>query len=294
MLSWSQAAGLGLGLAVLGLATRAWRPLRWAGPYLAEAAALAFLYAAWQLVLDALVTRTGGAVAHGRWVWDAERRLHLPSEAWFQRPWLAHTGWARAADVYYGAAHFTVMGLFLAWLFTRHRDRYPRARTTLLAATLAAAVIQAVPVAPPRLVAGLGVVDTARRLGQSVYGGHGLSDPGQLIAMPSDHVAWAALVALGAWTATRSRWRLLGVAHLLVTVVVVVATGNHYWLDAAAGLALTAGCWALVGWAYRRRAGEPAAAGPPGTGAPGPVAPGAGAPPVPVSLPRPWRAGARP
>src|SRR5579884_2029650 len=112
MLSWSQAAGLGLGLAVLGLATRAWRPLRWAGPYLAEAAALAFLYAAWQLVLDALVTGTGGAVAHGRWVWDTERHLHLPSEAWFQRPWLAHPGWARAANVYYGAAHFTVMGLF--------------------------------------------------------------------------------------------------------------------------------------------------------------------------------------
>jgi hypothetical protein len=241
VLSWSQALLLGAGL--LGAAAvlrRGPDRLGFAVDYLREAAGLCALYAAWQVVLDHLVVHTAGAVGHGRWVERVERDLHWPSEAWFQRPFLHHPILGRASDVYYGAAHFTVMGICLAWLFARHRDAYRRARGRLVLVTMAAALIQAVPVAPPRLVAGAGVVDVARRLGQSVYNPGGLSDPGQLIAMPSVHVAWAGLVALSVVQATRSRGRWSGPLHLVVTVAVVVGTGNHWWLDGAAALALVA------------------------------------------------------
>ena len=241
MLTARQALLLGLGLlAGAALVRRGPTPLRWAAAYLREAAVLSGLYAAWQVVLDHLATHTAGAVGHGRWVARVERDLHWPSEAWFQRPFLHHAVLGRAADVYYGAAHFTVMGIFLAWIFVRHREAYRPARGRLALVTLAAALIQAVPVAPPRLVPGAGVVDVARRFGQSVYNAGGLSDPGQLIAMPSVHVAWAALVALSVLQATRSRGRWLGPLHLIVTVAVVVGTGNHWWMDGAVALALLA------------------------------------------------------
>lgn len=241
MLSWTQALLLGAGLlAGAAAARRGPARLRWAADYLREAAVLSGLYAAWQVVLDRLAVHTAGAVGHGRWVARVERDLHWPGEAWFQRPFLHHPVLGRAADVYYGAAHFTVMGIFLAWIFARHRDAYRRARGRLVLVTLAAALIQAVPVAPPRLVSGVGVVDVARRFGQSVYDPGGLSDPGQLIAMPSVHVGWAALVALSVLQATRSRGRWSGLLHLLVTVAVVVGTGNHWWLDGMVALALLA------------------------------------------------------
>ena len=43
----------------------------------------------------------------------------------------------------------------------------------------------------------------------------------------------------------RHRWaRVLGVAYPIVTTVVVMATGNHYFLDAVAGaVVIAAGAW---------------------------------------------------
>jgi hypothetical protein len=232
------AAGL-WGLAGLGW----WRAGRWraAVPWAREAALLCVLYAGWQGLLDALVTRTSGAAARGRWVWAQERRLHLPSEAWVQHLLSSHGALVRGAGLYYAGVHFVAMGLFLAWAFAWHRDRYRQVRSWLVLFTALAAFVQAVPVAPPRLVPGLGVVDTSARLGISVYPSGGLHDPGQLIAMPSVHVGWSAVIALGVLRLGRGRWRWLGVAHLVLTVVAVVATGNHYWLDGLGALVLLAG-----------------------------------------------------
>lgn len=227
-----------VGLALLGW----WRAGRWRAlaPYAREAALLCVLYAGWQGLLDVLVTRTSGAVGRGRWLWVQERRLHLPSEAWVQHLCSAPGLLMRGAGLYYAGVHFVAMGLFLAWAFTWHRDRYRQARWWLVVFTALAAFVQAVPVAPPRLVPGLGVVDAAARLGISVYPPGGLHDPGQLVAMPSVHVGWAAIVALGGLRLGRGRWRGIGVAHLALTVVAVVATGNHYWLDGVAALVLVA------------------------------------------------------
>ena len=58
--------------------------------------------------------------------------------------------------------------------------------------------------------------------------------------MPSLHVAWAAWAALAIWMLTRrALLRMLGCLHVLVTVVIVLATANHLFLDAVAGIATT-------------------------------------------------------
>jgi membrane-associated phospholipid phosphatase len=49
--------------------------------------------------------------------------------------------------------------------------------------------------------------------------------------MPSLHVGWAVVVAVGAIVVLRSPWRWLFVLHPVLTMYVVVVTGNHYWMD---------------------------------------------------------------
>lgn len=56
--------------------------------------------------------------------------------------------------------------------------------------------------------------------------------------MPSLHVAWPAVAAFGALAASRSRWRWLVFAHLPVTMLVVSASGHHWWLDGIVAIAL--------------------------------------------------------
>jgi hypothetical protein len=113
----------------------------------------------------------------------------------------------------------------------RHRDWYAQVRNTMVLVTGASLAIQLIPVAPPRLTPGLGFVDTPMLFHQSVYAPVGSPGPDQLSAMPSVHVAWAVLVALGVILISTSRRRWWILAHPILTIVAVVATGNHWWFD---------------------------------------------------------------
>lgn len=238
MWSWQQAA------AVAALVAAVWLILRAAGraprvqPFLREFALVLGLYGLWQLAGALSGAGTYAAVDRGRWIWDAERTLHLPSEAWLQSLVLPHSLLIQAANLYYDTAHFTCIIIFLIWLFVRHREAYPRWRTTLALLTAACLVIQFIPVAPPRMIPGIGIVDSAVRYGESVYGSTGGFDPDQLSSMPSVHVAWALLIAVCMLNVTTSRWRYLGCLHAALTVFVVVVTGNHYWADGLVAAAL--------------------------------------------------------
>jgi hypothetical protein len=238
MWTWPQAtAGAGL-LAVAwivmnrrGLAPRA-------QPAVHELSLIIGLYALWQL---AGALSSGGAqqaVARGRWIWDAERALLVPSEAALQQTILPHPVLVEAANLYYYSAHFTALILLLIWLFVRHRDVYPGWRTALAVLTTCCLLIQFMPVAPPRLVPGIGIVDTAVLYHQSAYGTKSAVAADELSAMPSVHVAWALFVAVCLLRVTTSRWRYLGCVHAALTIWVVVVTGNHYWSDAIAAAAL--------------------------------------------------------
>jgi hypothetical protein len=215
------------------------------------------LFVGWRLASGHSLTHGPGAFTRGRQVWDLERRLHLPSEAWIQRGVLGHPVIVRALDVFYLSAHVGGLVIFLVWLFVRHRDRYSHWRAVVVASTAIALAIQVVSVAPPRLVPGLGLVDTAARYHLSVYGGPGGSITDQLSSMPSIHVAWAVIVAVAVIQECRSRYRWLVLLHPIVTTYVVVATANHYWLDAVAAVAVVAAV--LVGQRFvsRCRSGRP-------------------------------------
>jgi hypothetical protein len=144
-----------------------------------------------------------------------------------------------------------MMFVFLIWLFVRHRDQYRPVRATMAWATLVCLLIQLIPVAPPRMLPGF--VDTAALYGQSVYQNGFAAD--QLSAMPSVHVAWAVIVGYYAAKISTSRWRWIAVAHAAMTVFVVVATANHWWLDGIVGtLAVVACAWGRHGASLALRA----------------------------------------
>jgi hypothetical protein len=175
-----------------------------------------------------------------------EQALLLPAEQGVQAVLLGSDAAVRLANAFYAGAHLPVTAGVLLWLLLRRPAVYRRARTALVqATTVALGVYLLLPVAPPRMLPGF--VDTGAAYGQSVYGGAGgAALANEYAAVPSLHVGWAVLVALAAISAATSRWRWLWLLHPLTTVVVVVATANHFWLDAVAGALLLTVTWQLA------------------------------------------------
>jgi hypothetical protein len=140
--------------------------------------------------------------------------------------------------------HFTMLFVFLIWMFVRHRDEYRRVRTTLALTTLACLLVQLIPVAPPRMLPGF--TDTAMLYGQSVYSTGVAAD--QLSAMPSVHVAWAVLIGFYVVRISPSKWRWIGPVHSVLTIFIVAATANHWWLDGIVAITLLILCaWLNAG-----------------------------------------------
>ena len=241
-MSWQAAEISAVSLAVAAVA--AWwsrRPrLMAAAGFAREAAVLLALFGLWQLVGGVGRMSPDGALSRGEWLWHAERVLHMPSETVLQRAFLPHPLIVQAFNLYYAGLHFAVVIACLIWVFVWHRRQYTRVRTTLVLFTAAALLIQFIPVAPPRMLAHDGMVDTALRYGQSVYGSVAGFNADQLSAMPSVHVGWSLLAALVIVEVSRSRWRWLALAYPVLTLLAVVVTANHYWLDGVAAALLLA------------------------------------------------------
>lgn len=198
------------------------------------------LFAFWQLAGTLAHHSPEGAVRRGRDLLDIEAAVHIASEHAAQRLIEGHALVAQLCNGYYVYGHFNGMIIFLAWIFIWHRPHYPSVRMSVVLLTATCFFLHLITVAPPRLLPGGGFIDTAAEYGQSVYGPTTLEVADQLSAFPSVHVGWAAIVAWWAWRASPWRWGWVGVAHLVATSFVVVATANHYWLDGVAAVAILA------------------------------------------------------
>ncbi|MET8311877.1 phosphatase PAP2 family protein [Micromonospora sp. NPDC005173] len=213
-----------------------------------ELALVAALFLVYKAARVAGADRGSTAVENGEWIWRVERLFHLPNEAAFQRPVLSHELLVHLANGYYAYVHFPATAICLIWLYVRHPVHYLWTRRMLAGLTAAALVLHLlVPLAPPRLTALTGMVDTGSRYGPAVYGPPDTDTlSNQYAAMPSLHVGWALAVAIALMAVTGRRWRWLWLAHPLVTSLVVVCTGNHYWLDGiVAAMLLTVVCLVL-------------------------------------------------
>ncbi len=170
-----------------------------------------------------------------------ERRLGIAVEPAVQGLALRRPRVLRAAGA--GYAVFNV-GLTVGWLVTLFRRRDPDYHRLRRAAVLAHAgalpVFVLAPTAPPRTLEGF--VDTL-----AAVSGVDLEHPllvrlyNPIAAMPSQHLSFAVVTA--GLLAERSRSpgvRLVARAYPPLVALVVVATGNHFVLDVAAGAGLGA------------------------------------------------------
>ena len=241
-LSWQEAGMSAACLAVAAAGARRSRraALVTASGFAMETAVVLALFGMWQLAGSFVLMGPEGAVDRGQWIWRLERAVHLPSETAVQLAFLPHPLMVQALNLYYAGLHFVVVIGCLIWVYVWHRRQYPRVRTTLVLFTAAALLVQFVPVAPPRMLPGDGMIDTALRYGQSVYGSVAGFNADQLSAMPSVHVGWSLLAALVIVEVSRSRWRWLALAYPVLTMLAVVVTANHYWLDGIAAALLLA------------------------------------------------------
>jgi hypothetical protein len=271
--TWSQAAVAAMVSGAIALALRRARPSRWGevvGPAALEFAFVASLYSIWRMAKNLPLTQADGAIDRAYDIVAAQEFFHLPSELSLQRFVLDHEWLAWFSAHYYAVAHVPGIVIFLVWLFARHRDVYPRWRNALAIVTAFCLFIRFVKVAPPRFLTELGYVDVSVIYGIDVYGAAGTGVSSQFAAMPSLHVAWAAVVAFGALSASTSRWRWIGMAHLVLTMLVIAATGHHWWLDGIVALALLWVALQIDAWgrravaAVRATADTPADIGEPG------------------------------
>ncbi|WP_431966492.1 phosphatase PAP2 family protein [Nocardia sp. bgisy134] len=190
---------------------------------------------------------TERALGNAHALLDVEDRLGFLAETTVQRPFLHWDFLAVPANFYYATAHFTVAVAVIVWLWVFRPRHYRMTRNLMVGLTGAGLLLHVLlPLAPPRMLPERGFVDVAALHGQSVYGpseSGGLSN--QFAAMPSLHVGWALLLAVAVVAATRTSWRWLALAHPTLTTVIVIGTGNHYWLDAIVAVLLLAGAAVL-------------------------------------------------
>lgn len=215
-----------------------------------ELVLLAVFAAAYEFIGKNMVQAGGAAASHALSVVSAERGLGLFHEQAVQALFIRWDTVTDAFNAYYGGTHFLVPAVALGWLLLRHPERYGRARTALAVTTAVGFVcFWLYPVAPPRLLPGsFGIADTLRDAGPGHVESTLITTAGdQYASMPSLHVAWAVWCALALYPVVRHRWlRVLVAAYPVMTTLVVVATGNHFFLDALAGALLAGLTWAVI------------------------------------------------
>ena len=216
---------------------------------LAQIAVVLAAFGAYEAARLAMEPNWSQAFANANRIVSVEQVLGLAWEQSLQRAFLGVPDVVAALNVFYFVGHFLLTGIFFFWLYHRSRDGFRSFRDGFLAATALAVVIHWLfPTAPPRL-AGVGLQDTlltcpgstsARRTSSA------LSNP--VAAVPSLHAAYALGVGIGVIRYARSHLtRVAGAIYPPLVVLTIVVTGNHFVLDAIAGMAVLGAASCLRG-----------------------------------------------
>jgi hypothetical protein len=216
--------------------------------------ALAFLL--YFVVRANVIDRPEAALANAREVVEAERALGIYAEAAWQEAALnSHLAVRFFNFVYFWLDFPLIAGLGL-WMYARRRPQYTFTRDAILfSGALALVAYHAFPVAPPRLLPEAGLVDTLQLYNNASYQAQSTEffvNP--YAAMPSLHVGWALLVAVGVVFAFPGNRLVLvlAVAHVLAQSASTVFTGNHFFLDGAGGVAAAAGGLGFAAFMQKR------------------------------------------
>jgi hypothetical protein len=199
-------------------------------------------YYVYRIVRGAVDGQAVASFEHARHLIHVEQSLGLFFEPGVQH-WAQGVGWPiTIANWMYVNSHFVITTTFLAWLYLARNRAYYFVRNMFMVAMGIALVLYTVyPTAPPRFLPEFGFTDTvADFVGQAAENtANLLYNP--YAAVPSMHVAFALMIAIPAVKLVRNRvLKVLWAIYPGIVSFVVVATGNHFWLDAALGAAVAA------------------------------------------------------
>jgi len=137
----------------------------------------------------------------------------------------------------YFQCQFTITFGFVLWVYVRRHDAYTLLRNTLFATfMLALPGYILYPTAPPRMLPDQGFVDPLQDAALSQSGFLVTLFGNPYAAMPSLHTATALLVgATGVLVTRHLFWRTVWTLYPALVVFSIVATANHFFLDAIAG-----------------------------------------------------------
>ncbi|MEV8015365.1 bifunctional glycosyltransferase 87/phosphatase PAP2 family protein [Streptomyces sp. NPDC086554] len=204
-------------------------------------------YSAYQ---QARLAATGGTISggrataeqHGEQVYSIEQFLHIDIEHWVNHAVVKVSWLEEFFNFYYTSFHFLVPLTVLGVLYVRRPAEYRWARSALGFATVLALVgFWLYPLAPPRLMPDLGFIDTVHGVQDFTQPDYGTLTAltNQYAAMPSLHFGWSLWCGLVIAILAPKWWmKAFGLLHPLFTVSAIVATGNHWVLDAVGGAAV--------------------------------------------------------
>ncbi|MFG3363639.1 phosphatase PAP2 family protein [Streptomyces sp. NPDC090032] len=201
---------------------------------------IAVSYWTYSLIRNAVPEQRAKALSNADWIWRTEHHLSIAIEQSINHAVNSVTWLIVGMNYYYATLHFIVTLGVLVWLFRRHPGRYAAARLTLFATTAVALVgYYLFPLAPPRLMNGSHFVDTV--MVHHTWGSMASGDlkhmSNQYAAMPSMHIGWSLWCGLTIFALASAPWaRVLGLLYPALTLVVIVSTANHFWLDAVGGM----------------------------------------------------------
>ncbi len=209
-------------------------------------------YVVYQMVRGVADRNPLSAFWNGFQVIDLERRIGTLFEPTVQSVVDSSSLLVAATSYTYWLSQFAVVGASLLWIYFRHHDRFARFRNWLIAANLVGLLCYVlVPTAPPRMFPEWGFVDTlAEHASVNHESGLIAFAANPYAAMPSLHAMDAFIVGVVMATACRTWWmRTIWLLWPAWVGFAVIGTGNHYWLDVVAGVAIAIPTGAVV---YRR------------------------------------------
>lgn len=213
-------------------------------------------YYLYSQIRNAVPQQQTTALRHADAIWALEHHLGLAVERGVNHGVNSVTWLIVGMNYYYATLHFIVTVAVLIWLYVCHPGRYGPARLVVFMTTWLALIgFWAYPLAPPRLMTGGGFVDTV--LVHHTWGSMSQGDLAQVsnqyAAMPSMHIGWSLWCGITIVTLARPLWaRILGVLYPVATLMVIVSTGNHFWMDAVGGALCLAVGYAVAYVIYGR------------------------------------------
>jgi hypothetical protein len=194
------------------------------------------------------------AFIHAQDIVSLEKTMGIFTEIDVQRFALDHPWVLDVANLTYFHAHFAVTTLFLLWLYMRRNHHYYFVRNIVFAAMAIALVgYFFYPTAPPRMLTNVGFIDTLEKTANVNFNSGPiawLSNP--FAAVPSVHTCFSLIIGASCFfLVKRTALRLTWLLYPCLIVFSIVATANHFWLDAMLG-ALLAVVAAGVAWMIER------------------------------------------